>query len=331
MNFPLITSTIGVCLLGAVAFYFVTNLTQEAPPVTTLLPHAANEQYRSDLPQETEPTLNADADVRPSVAAIQLPTSLQNTDPSALIHTDANNNLLLNRDVKMLFDYFFTSQGDITQVDLIARMKRYIRQAYPTPASQQALALLDKYLLYKQHMHSFYESNETLQSLPDITAASDPDMLQAVEELMQSRRAIQHNIFSTYEVDAMFGDTQRYDQFMLEVARLDSNLSHSERQEQLQQLSYSHLSDDEYNAREQTFILINKKPEFQINESGECEGNHELFSAKQVTALCALATQRTQRAEKQRQLLAYKNELLATQAMSSQELATALDEYAQTL
>lgn len=226
---------------------------------------------------------------------INMPKSLHNTDPSSLVHVDSDNQLVLNHDIKVLFDYFFSSEGDLSPEELLASMQQYIEQAYPQPAAKQALRLLNKYLNYKQQMGYFYAQNTTLQDLPELNSLSNRNTLQTVETLMQDRQDMRESIFSTTETDAMFGQEINYDQYMLTIAKLDADLSPTERQQQIAQTAEQYLTAQQRESRKQTFILQSTPPNFSINNDGGCQGNDHDFTAQQVTALCKLARDRLTR------------------------------------
>ncbi|CAM3054564.1 lipase secretion chaperone [Moritella viscosa] len=239
-----------------------------------------------------------------SLAKINMPKSLSNTDSSSLLHIDNDNQLILNHDIKVLFDYFFSSEGDLTSPELLTSMQQYILQFYPQPAAQQALVLLNKYVDYKQQMQDFHAQNSALQNLPEldtlnyhVSNTDRSDTLQTVETLMQDRQNMRDKIFSIAEKDAMFGQEINYDQYMLTVAKLDTDLSPAERQQQIEQTAQQYLTDAQQEARKQTFILQNTPPNFRIDDRGECQGNNQDFTQQQVIALCNLARKRLARTE----------------------------------
>lgn len=241
-------------------------------------------------------TANAGTEPTP-LAHINMPKSLNNTDASSLIHVDDDNQLILDHDIKVLFDYFFSSEGDLSPAELVASMQQYINQAYPQPAAQQALDLLDKYLDYKQQMRIFHAQNSELQDLPELNTLTDSDTLETVEMLMQARQDMREQVFTLEETDAFFAQENSYDQYMLTVAKLDSDLSAQERKQQIELISQQHLTEAQRLAREQTFILQNSPPNFSIDDNGDCQGNIEAFSQQQVTALCSLARKRLARSK----------------------------------
>ncbi|QUM83642.1 MULTISPECIES: lipase secretion chaperone [unclassified Moritella] len=232
-----------------------------------------------------------------SFAQINMPKSLKNTDPSSLLHINNDNQLILNHDIKVLFDYFFSSEGDLTSPELLTSMQQYILQVYPQPAAQQALALLDKYVDYKQQMQDFHAQNSALQDLPELDTLTKSNTLQTVEALMQDRQDMREKIFSIAETDAMFGQEINYDQYMLTVAKLDADLSPTERQQQIEQTAQQYLTEAQQEARKQTFILQNTPANFRIDDRGECQGNNQDFTQQQVIALCNLARKRLARTE----------------------------------
>jgi len=256
------------------------------------------------LPNKTTHNQTSNNTSTVSFAQINMPKSLKNTDPSSLLHIDNGNQLILNHDIKVLFDYFFSSEGDLTSPELLTSMQQYILQVYPQPAAQQALVLLNKYVDYKQQMQDFHAQNSTLQNLPEldtlnyhVSNTDRSDTLQTVETLMQDRENMREKIFSIAETDAMFGQEINYDQYMLAVAKLDADLSPTERQQQIEQTAQQYLTAAQQEARKQTFILQNTPPNFRIDDRGECQGNNQDFTQQQVIALCNLARKRLARTE----------------------------------
>ena len=164
--------------------------------------------------------------------------------------------------------------------------------------------LLAKYVDYKQQMRDFHAQNATLQDLPELDTLNyndsntdRSDTLQTVETLMQDRQDMREKIFSIAETDAMFGPEINYDRYMLTIAKLDADLSPTERQQQIAQTAERYLTEAQRKARKKTFILRNSPPNFSIDGNGECQGNNQYFSTQQISALCDLARKRLVRNE----------------------------------
>ena len=228
---------------------------------------------------------------------INMPKSLDNTDPSSLVHVDNDNQLVLNHDIKVLFDYFFSSEGDLSNAELLTSMQQYIEQTYPQPAAQQVIALLNKYVDYKQQMQDFHAQSTALQDLPDLNTLTDSDTLQTVETLMQDRQDMREHIFSQAENEAMFSKEINYDNYMLNLAKLSNDLSPAERKQQIALIAQQHLTEQQRKDRQQTFILQRTPPNFSIDSHGECQGNAQDFNTQQIAALCDLAKKRLARSK----------------------------------
>src|SRR5690554_7854100 len=76
--------------------------------------------------------------------------SLAGTDIDGALQADENGQLIVNLEVRDFFDYFLSTVGEVSPETAIGQIQQMARQHLPESAAQQALALLDQYLDYKQ-------------------------------------------------------------------------------------------------------------------------------------------------------------------------------------
>ncbi|WP_330115315.1 lipase secretion chaperone [Pseudomonas sp. JS3066] len=130
--------------------------------------------------------------------------SLAGTEVDGRFHLDAAGNLLITEDIRRIFDYFLSTQGEESLVSSIQRLRSHITGQLEAPARGQALALLDQYLDYKRQL---VQLERDLPLLADITA------LRHREAAVQALRA---RIFSVDVHQAFFATEEAYNAFTLQ-------------------------------------------------------------------------------------------------------------------
>lgn len=175
-----------------------------APAATSVVPpirHVTTPAPPSDL---------SNASVTPDGAPIgttrtnAAPASLAGTDVDGRFHLDASGNLLITEDIRRIFDYFLSTQGEEPLTGSLQRLRTHITGQLQAPANSQALALLDQYLDYKRQL---VQLERDLPLLADLTA------LRQREAAVQSLRA---RIFSADVHQAFFVNEEAYNSFTLQ-------------------------------------------------------------------------------------------------------------------
>lgn len=143
--------------------------------------------------------------------------SLEGTDIDGALKADANGALIVDLATRDFFDYFLGTVGEVSPDVALDRIRALAFDHLPRTAAEQAMALLDQYLDYKQQALA-------LQATPlDPARQGDPayqqQMLEkAFTDLKQLRRAV----FSPDAHRAFFGMEEAYGEYTLatlEIAR----------------------------------------------------------------------------------------------------------------
>lgn len=145
-----------------------------------------------------------------------LPTlapSLRGTQVDCPIQLDSQGHLVLTVGIRNCFDYFLSSLGEKTEMQLVADIRLYMSSTLPASALPYANKLLDQYIAY---MHA-----KTQQTAP-ATAGSTPDAYQAI---FAAQKDLRMRFFSPAEADAFFGADQAYDQFTIDSMRINNDSS----------------------------------------------------------------------------------------------------------
>lgn len=134
-----------------------------------------------------------------------LPQSLTGTEVAGELREDERGQLIINKGVRDVFDYFLSSRGEQPDAVLDARIRAYVKHRLGATSAQQALTLLDAYLAYLQQLDvlsaqdrggATLEIGERLATLERLRARSfQPDVVQAF--------FAQEQLYDHYTVDKM--------------------------------------------------------------------------------------------------------------------------------
>ena len=195
-----------------------------------------------------------------------LPVSLRDTQIDGNLKADANGKLIIDREIRSVFDYFLSATGEEGLDTCVGRIEEYIKLTLPEPAAQKAMAILSDYLEYSKCPQRFS---------PTVSADIDKkafiaELRDAVNERSQNRR----KYLDPEVVNAFFSAEEAYDSFTLQSLDVESNesLSAAQKEKRIYQLE-EQLPADTRNDRRQfrKELALNK----QIDELQKTEGNEE--------------------------------------------------------
>lgn len=150
----------------------------------------------------------------------QLPGSLEGTEPVGGFLVGADGHLVPTADALAFFDYFLSASGEEPEAMLRARILAAMRARVEKPASDEAEALLDDYLGFRDELRRLAEDGEPPHEL---------------ERRLQWIRELRRAHFGEATAEALFGDEERTTLVDLERRRVaaDPSLNESERAERL--------------------------------------------------------------------------------------------------
>lgn len=166
--------------------------------------------------------------VQPS-RSTPLPLSFAGTQVDGQLHADPAGNLIVDGDIRRVFDYFLASIGEETIEASVTRLQRYIETQLPQPAERHATQLLSQYLDYKRQLLVLEKEH-----------AQQPD-LNAMRARLSAARELRAGIFDDATHQAFFALDEAADGFTLErlAIRHDRTLSASEQGAALDRLRSS--------------------------------------------------------------------------------------------
>lgn len=86
--------------------------------------------------------------------AAALPASLEGTEPDGAVQADAGGHLIVDIELRRLFDHFLIASGEEPIAAMRARIIAVLRARLPAGAAAEAIAILDRYLAYREAARS---------------------------------------------------------------------------------------------------------------------------------------------------------------------------------
>ncbi|GAA3925011.1 lipase secretion chaperone [Litoribacillus peritrichatus] len=217
----------------------------------------------SDLRRDDVPVYFVEKDFKANTTAghwpEQLPPMFRGTDVLGALTTDDQGNLVKDANARQLFDYFLTAQDDVDLTQIQQWLHQYIDQHLEAPADEQAYQLLGDYLEYKTQMNALSFDQDIWARLYDPSQLVSQSDLNSLRRVFQEREQLQQSLFDQTTAEAMFGQDNRYDQYMLDrMAVAASDLSEQEKQRQLQSLN-ARLPPESLRARQSSQAAIQHK------------------------------------------------------------------------
>lgn len=133
-----------------------------------------------------------------------LPPSFAGTEVDGRLRTDSLGRLIIERDIRRVFDYFLASIGEEPIEASVTRLRLYIEAQLPQPGEGQALRLLSQYLNYKR---------ELLVLERDHAQRAD---LEVMRERLRAVRELRAGTFDDQVHEAFFALDEAADSFTLE-------------------------------------------------------------------------------------------------------------------
>ena len=131
------------------------------------------------------------------------PPSFAGTQVDGQFRLDAAGNLLIDGDVRRVFDYFLSALGEEPLDSSVLRLRRHIEQQLQQPAEGQAISLLGQYLDYKRQLLALEQQHSRTADLV------------AMRERLDAARALRARVFDAQTHQAFFATEEARDEFTL--------------------------------------------------------------------------------------------------------------------
>jgi lipase chaperone LimK len=164
-----------------------------------------------------------------------LPRSLKGTQIDGEIIIDENKQLVVTEGLRRLFDYFLSALGEEEEAVIFARVESYIRHHTPEPAASQAVTIFNQYVAYLKALPEIEKRYGNLQL--QATKSGELD-LNAVAQQKQDIANLRQQYFDKPTITAFFGAEDDYDNYSIEMVRIDQNKQMSDAQKQAARQDY---------------------------------------------------------------------------------------------
>lgn len=164
-----------------------------------------------------------------------LPRSLQGTTVDGEIIIDEHKQLVVTEGLRRLFDYFLSALGEEEDTVIYARVERYIRHHTPEPAASQAITIFNQYIAYLKALPEIEKRYGNLQL--QATQSGELD-LNAVAQQKQEVAKLRQRHFAKQTISAFFGTEEEYDNYSVEMIRINQNDQLSEDQKEAARQDY---------------------------------------------------------------------------------------------
>lgn len=180
-------------------------------------------------PVATRAPLPATTARPPAPTTDQQPASLRGTQVDGRLETDYRGHLIVTDQLRHLFDYYFTTVGEISAEEAIQRISDHLAARLQQPARSQAQALLDAYVQYKTDLVELEASYPVIDDIEGLRARAD-----AVDRLRAA-------LFDPVAQAAFFAAEEVYDRFTLERMAIvrDESLSELQKGELIEDLRHN--------------------------------------------------------------------------------------------
>lgn len=150
----------------------------------------------------------------------RLPRSLKGTQIDGEIIIDENKQLFITEGLRRLFDYFLSALGEEDEAVIYARVESYIRHHTPEPAASQAVAIFDQYIMYLKAISEIEKRYGNLQ----LQAAKSGELdLNVVAQQKQDVAKLRQQYFNKETIDAFFAAEDEYDDYSMEMVRINQD------------------------------------------------------------------------------------------------------------
>ncbi|HET8706492.1 MAG TPA: lipase secretion chaperone [Pseudomonadales bacterium] len=143
---------------------------------------------------------------------VNFKTGLENLSPGVplkgALEVDSGGHLLVNANVRRVFDFFLTAADDAPFEQAVARMRAYIDSKLPASAAQEAQQVLEAYLALKQAVdESHYFSDASVQE----DSLGVQDLLVRKKELT----ALREKYLGAETTRGFFAEDEAFDDFCI--------------------------------------------------------------------------------------------------------------------
>jgi lipase chaperone LimK len=151
--------------------------------------------------------------------------SLAGTEIDGGLKADGHGNLIIDRDIKVFFDYLFLAAPEVGGVGVIDKIKEISSSSLPEGAHNQAMDILEDYLVYKQEISKI-----------DSRSFNGKNRVNALKSTLSEIEGVRNSIFTQEVTDKFFGEEQVYAKYTIKNMEImaDENISVEQRNQMIE-------------------------------------------------------------------------------------------------
>jgi len=140
----------GVIVLCAASVAAIMGWPASQAPTDRPAPETVSRRTGDSSARASTAPMPARPDVAGAVPPAALPGSLEGTDPDGAVEADAGGHLIISLELRRLFDHFLAASGEEPVATMRARIIAVLHARLPDAAAAEAIAILDRYLAYRE-------------------------------------------------------------------------------------------------------------------------------------------------------------------------------------
>lgn len=175
-------------------------------------------ENRLKLVAEKVSNVRHQADQRQKVVQPLSARSLSGTEIDGRLKVDENGALLIDREVRHVFEYFLSVLGEASLEDIVQAFEAHAYESLPKTAASEAVELLYDYLDTKVALADAMEGVSFSIGLLDKSESIDE-----LSRFFDMRRQVRQVHLGQVVASAFYGDEDAYDHYQIEKARLNLN------------------------------------------------------------------------------------------------------------
>ena len=282
------------------------EILQGAPEET--LPPAAIEQimHEAMLPSQSLPEAFFD----------QLPASLDGVGAPVRLPIDEEGVLVVDYRLKQVFEHYLTAIGEEPLEIIVARIQHYLQHELDASNTGLAMNLLEGYLQYRNHIGVIINS----RAVYDEASSFD---LQTIVDVKRQIRESRVDFLPADAADALLGQDDAYDDYMLDRLRLqnDRQLSEPRRAQALAELEQRALQMGTVRPTMSSALALSRQESATLRDAKASE--ESIFESRRALLGEEAATRMAQLDEERRlwqqRVDAYRRELVSIDAYPEEE------------
>ena len=330
-----------IVVSGAVfAFWNLTSEHQNAPlhltplstidskPLTKQTINTAQAEITAPLTTESARQVNArihehSKQIPQNLSTTVLSGSLQGLRHDIRLQTDSQGNLIINRDVKDLIEFYLSAVGEAPLEIILMQIQHDFAQQLQFPAKDQANQILRNFVDYKIALAEQAPSAMNHATIPEYSSG----MLRQQKSQVQQLR---EQFFTPDQYDSFFAEEDTYDNYMLDQLDISRNEHLSQEEKRIQSAALAATLPPEVKQLRESvsrFGELHQETE-QLKSQGASAGQlfevrAEKLGSEAATALAELDQQRANWKQQLNQYVEQRN-LIRASDMSSADQATAI-------